>query len=132
MSATAKEASNSESDHQLNTLTDIVRIVGETRSAVEVIDRKVDRLEQKVDQQSSDISELKADTAELKADTRQRRVESRQRRVESRQRRNQRNFKAHPVQTSQLRGAAIGSGANLIFCSCLLKYDVSRICYSAI
>ena len=25
-----------------------------------------------------------------------------------------------------------GSGANLIFCSCLLKYDVSRICYSAI
>ena len=69
MSATAKEASNSESDHQLNTLTDIVRIVGETRSAVEVIDRKVDRLEQKVDQQSSDISELKADTAELKADT---------------------------------------------------------------
>lgn len=68
MSATSKKASNSESSHQLNTLTDIVRIVGETRSDVKALDRKVDRLEQKIDQQGSEISELKADTVELKAD----------------------------------------------------------------
>ncbi|WP_330925873.1 hypothetical protein [Candidatus Sororendozoicomonas aggregata] len=53
-------------DHQLNTLTDIIRIVGETRSDVKVIDRKVDRVEQKIDQQSADISELKVFAEEQK------------------------------------------------------------------
>ncbi len=70
MSATSKKEQSNASDHQLNTLTDVVRIVGETRSDVKVIDRKVDRVEQKIDtnqqenrdrfdQQGSDIAELK-------------------------------------------------------------------------
>ena len=47
MSATAK--SNNDPDHTLNTLTDMVSIIGETRSDVKVLDRKMDQLEQKVD-----------------------------------------------------------------------------------
>ena len=68
MSATVEQASNNQMDHQLNTLTDVIRIVGETRSDVKVIDRKVDRLEQKIDQQGADIAVLKADNEVLKAD----------------------------------------------------------------
>ena len=70
MTATSRKEQSNASDHQLNTLTDVVRIVGETRSDVKVIDRKVDRVEQKIDtnqqenrehfdQQGSDIAELK-------------------------------------------------------------------------
>ena len=66
MGKTANKSLSNESDHQLNTLTDVVRIVGETRSDVKVIDRKVDRLEQKIEQQSADIAELKTDNAEIK------------------------------------------------------------------
>ena len=70
MSATSKKEQSNASDHQLDTLTDVVRIVRETRSDVKVIDHKVDRKEQKIDtnqqenrerfgQQGSDIAELK-------------------------------------------------------------------------
>ena len=70
MIATAEKEPGNASGHQRNTLTDVVRIVGETRSDVKVIDRKVDRVEQMIeanqqenrerfDQQGSDIAELK-------------------------------------------------------------------------
>ena len=68
MGKTVNKSLSNESDHQLNTLTDVVRIVGETLSDVKVIDRKVDRLEQKIEQQSADIAELKTGIAELKTD----------------------------------------------------------------
>ncbi|WP_252180275.1 hypothetical protein [Endozoicomonas sp. 4G] len=63
MNATAKKEQNNEYDHQLNTLTDVVRIVGGTRSDVKVLDSKVDRLSQDVK-----VLDSKVDRLEQKVD----------------------------------------------------------------
>ncbi|MCW7552005.1 hypothetical protein NX722_04985 [Endozoicomonas gorgoniicola] len=73
-------AESNDPDHTLNTLTDLIRIVGETRSDVKVIDRKVDcnqqenrerfdRLEQKLDS-SVDRLDSRIDQLEHKLDSR--------------------------------------------------------------
>ena len=73
-------AESNDPDHTLNTLTDLIRIVGETRSDVKVIDRKVDcnqqenrerfdRLEQKLDS-SIDQLEHKLDSSVDRLDSR--------------------------------------------------------------
>ncbi|MFK0570798.1 hypothetical protein [Endozoicomonas sp.] len=81
MSAAVK---SNDPDHTLNTLTDLISIVGETRSDVKVIDRKVDcnqqenrerfnRLEQKLDDRTDQLKQKlddRTDQLEQKLDDR--------------------------------------------------------------
>ena len=60
MSVTAK---SDDSDYQLNTLTGLVGIVGETRSDVKVLDRKVEVLDRKVE-----VLDHKVDVVDSKID----------------------------------------------------------------
>ena len=74
MSSTVKSG---KADYQLNTLTDMVSIVGETRSDVKVLDRKVDcnqqenrerfdRLDNEVADMKKEITGVKNETTDMK------------------------------------------------------------------
>ena len=66
MSLSAKN----DSDHSLNTLTDVVRLLGDTRHDVKKLDSKVEKgfIDTRADiaRLQSDNTELKADNAEIK------------------------------------------------------------------
>ena len=67
MSSTVKSG---ESDYQLNTLTDMVSIVGETRSDVKALDRKVDCNQQenreRFDRLDKDVADMKKEITGVK------------------------------------------------------------------
>ncbi|UYM14993.1 hypothetical protein [Endozoicomonas euniceicola] len=67
MSATAE---SNEPDHTLNTLADMISILGETRSDVKVLDRKVDTLDRKVNALDHKVDALdhKVDALDHKVD----------------------------------------------------------------
>ena len=74
MSVTAK---SDDSDCQLNTLTGLVGIVGETRSDVKVLDRKVEVLDRKVE-----VLDRKVEVLDRKVEVLDRKVEVLDRKVE--------------------------------------------------
>ena len=67
MSSTVKSG---ESDYQLNTLTDMVSIVGETRSDVKALDRKVDCNQQenreRFDRLDKEVADMKNEITDMK------------------------------------------------------------------
>ena len=67
MSSTVKSGGH---DYQLNTLTDLVSIVGETRSDVKVLDRKVDCNQQenreRFDRLDKEVADMKNETTDMK------------------------------------------------------------------
>ena len=67
MSSTVKSG---EPDYQLNTLTDMVSIVGETRSDVKALDRKVDCNQQenreRFDRLDKEVADMKKEVADMK------------------------------------------------------------------
>ena len=67
MSSTVKSGGP---DYQLNTLTDIVSIVGETRSDVKVLDRKVDCNQQenreRFDHLDKEVADMKNEITDMK------------------------------------------------------------------
>ena len=67
MSSTVKSG---ESDYQLNTLTDMVSIVGETRSDVKALDRKVDCNQQenreRFDRLDKEVADMKKEITGVK------------------------------------------------------------------
>ena len=75
----SSKVKSGESDYQLNTLTDMVSIVGETRSDVKALDRKVDcnqqenrerfdRLDKEVADMKKEITGVKNEVTGLKND----------------------------------------------------------------
>ena len=67
MSSTVKSGGH---DYQLNTLTDLVSIVGETRSDVKVLDRKVDCNQQenreRFDRLDKEVADMKNEITDMK------------------------------------------------------------------